>query len=186
MSPSPKRGISIFPSFDGNMPEERLSRSSLTKDTFQAFVFIVQNFYRNQYQWEYNSPITYEKKEWRMILQVSHYLLSRTKNSIIALYAAFFIVSGVILQETTEDNVVLKDLEKISRHAEYQVQGGLSLQFWVKFTGNRISPQRSNSQQRRPASRRTQRADLRFRHTDMFRYRQKSRYPPSTKERGTD
>tara|TARA_Y100001973_G_C5196798_1_gene334824 strand:- start:2313 stop:2954 length:642 start_codon:yes stop_codon:yes gene_type:complete len=119
MSPSPKRGISIFPSFDGNMPEERLSRSSLTKDTFQAFVFIVQNFYRNQYQWEYNSPITYEKKEWRMILQVSHYLLSRTKNSIIALYAGFFIVSGVILQETTEDNVVLRDLEKISRHAEY-------------------------------------------------------------------
>jgi len=105
-------------SFDGEISEDRLSRANLNKSTFRSFVYVVNSYYARQSQYGDGSPLHYSKKEWRMILQVAHYLLSRTKDPIVALYASFFIVSGIYIQENNEDNVNINDFAHLSDFAQ--------------------------------------------------------------------
>lgn len=61
--------------------------------------------------------VHYKKNEWVLILETSHLLMQKIENPIIALYAALYIVSGLICQDPKEKVFTLKDLQRISDFA---------------------------------------------------------------------
>ena len=66
---------------------------------------------------EQKSLIQYKKHEWVLILETSHLLMQKIENPIIALYAALYIVSGLISQDPKEKVFTLKDFERLSDFA---------------------------------------------------------------------
>ena len=66
---------------------------------------------------EQESLVHYKKNEWVLILETSHLLMQKNENPIIALYAALYIVSGLICQDPKEKVFTLKDLQRISDFA---------------------------------------------------------------------
>ena len=66
---------------------------------------------------EQEKLVHHKKNEWVLIIETSHMLAQKIENPIVALYAALYIVSGLICQDPKEKVFTLKDLERISDFA---------------------------------------------------------------------